>query len=566
MRLNRYLTYTAFAFCLASATSFVGCSDYDVPEGWGVDQLSDEYVLTLYIGSEGGLFSRASNPAGGEPGDGRELGQHNENNIENLELYYYEGGINTPDATLTRILYKSDVAYRPDVTTKPTDTELLSTEIKFQASETECNYQFKTGDHFIVVANMGSKNYHTLSELRNDLVEHAWTEPSTFTCVGDYNMFVMSNERESWSKKGTGSETDPHQLRVTIERVAARLDFCTTNSNPGTVPSGSTIESGKPALIYPVEDRGVEIGTMYITHVRPFNVMQKPAYLIKRSAPPQDHSDITYLAAENNYVSGDFDQFPLVLEEYTWGKPIDGSTPDFSGLYGATYFPSIASDAWFTSTERYRVHNTTSTDGFSANGISTNGDSYCKNYYVLDYANENTMRAAASTSNTVTGMLLRGIFKPKDIYSTVVTSSAALTPSDKSTSYKVGDNVYRFRPMLTDYNESNCVYFDNLPAAEAYMTYHGTTASVIDTYTNGVCYFPVYLRHDHGDDASPAHPAEATPMEFATVRNNIYRLKVSFTGPGYATIPQAKDIEPLGIKPYIFVRKWYQIKHDEIEI
>lgn len=572
MRPNKYLKYTAFAFCLASATSFVGCYDYEVPEGWGKDQLSEEFVLTLTIGSGNDHHSRALSrirPEGGEDGDGRELGQHKENDIENLVLYYYSdpAGINATDAPITKILYKSDVAYRPDITGKPTNTELLEYQLKFSAAET--HYDFHAGDHFIVVANMGDVNCSTLSELRDKLVEKAWTVPGSATCKGDYELFVMSNERESVTTKGTGSEANPHKITVTIERVAARLDFCTDNAastagSPTIVPATAEIEYGKPALIYNVEDKSANVGTLYLTHVRAFNVMEEPAYLIKRCATPEDPTKVTFLKNETEYTTGDFSEFPIVTEQHTWVKPIDGSLPDYSSWYGASYFPNITKDTWFTTTDGvtptdvYRVHNTNASDGFSANGISTNGDAFCKNYYVLDYANENTMQAAASTSHTATGLLLRGIFQPASVYSTA-------SPLTLSTTYRAGASFYRYRPLTTEYDETQAVYFDNLAAANAYKALQTDKPGIVETYLHGLCYYPVYLRHDHGDDASPFR-TEVTPMEFATVRNNIYRLKCSFTGPGYNVIPPTPSFEPLGIKPYIYVRRWYQITHPEIEI
>lgn len=563
MRLTHHIHHTFAALGLAAAPFLVGCSVYDVPEGWVVVKPQEEFVLNITVGGDVQPASRAPHriqPEGDEDGDGRELGQSKENDIENLVVFYCNGGIGASStAPVKKLLYKDDVNFHPDTSADPRDKEYLQLRLGF--SSRTLGYEYTAGDRFIVVANMGNISAMTLGDLRDKLVDHAWNVPASATCKADYDHFVMSNERESVFTPGTGAPGNPHKINVTIERVAARLDFCIDGAQvpvaPTTVPSTSAAEPSKPALIYPVEDKMQRVGTIYLTHVRPFNVMQQPTYLIKRCATPADKTTLSYLANENAYTGGDYQNFPIVLEPNTWSKPIDGSHPNFAPWFGASYLPNVSADSWFT--DQYRVHNTMANDGFSANGISNNGDSYCKNYYVLDYANENTMQAAASASNTVTGIYLRAIYVPSKVF-----SSAADAIADNPATYTMGTTFYRYRPMVTEYDETQSVYFDNAGAANDYKAAHPEVPAVVEWYTNGICYYPVYYRHDNGDDVSPAVP-DATPMEYGIVRNNIYRMKVSFTGPGYKEIPTVPE-EPLGIEPYIFARKWYLIEHPAIDI
>ena len=69
-----------------------------------------------------------------------------------------------------------------------------------------------------------------------------------------------------------------------------------------------------------------------------------------------------------------------------------------------------------------------------------------------------------------------------------------------------------------------------------------------------ICYYNLWLRHYNDvDDANPSNPHAHMPMEYATVRNNIYRVAVSFSGPGD---PEPTMREPDTMKARIFVRKW----------
>lgn len=559
MRLHHYIYKSIFALGLAVLPTLWGCRDYseEIPEGWAPDQLYEEFQLRIRLSSGSRHASRANVPQGGERGDGREFGQHKENDVNELVLYCYNGAINASATTPVRkILYKSGINFHP---TGSIGTEQVEKEeiVKFTYAETK--YKYTSGDHFIVVANMGDFTVSTLGALRDKYVNNAWTKAGS--TKGEYKNFVMSNEQVSVFTPGTGTEANPHKIDVTVERVAARLDYSPDGSVPTTFKS-------QPALQYSVTDKDAggtshTIGTMYLTHVRPFNVMQKPAYLLKRSAKPEAPDDVSYLAPETAYTDQAFDEFPLILEQYTWTKTA-GS--DYSGLYGDSYLPDVGGkgDAWF---DGYSVHNNTSADGFSADGISDNATGECTTYYVVDYANENTQQASTSLSNTATGFYLRAVFVPAEVYDT----AADVATSTVSTTYTDGDDIVRYRPMVTNYDETQALYFTSASEAKAYGDAR-PVPYVLDTFTNGVCYYPVYLRHDNpgkytgttSDTTTDKYMV--TPMEYGIVRNNIYRLKVTFTGPGYATIPTEPSLEPLGIKPYIFVRKWYKVEHPEIEI
>lgn len=569
---NLYKPLTAC--CSFAALLFVGCLDYEqyYPETTDDDA---PLVVRLSIGADVAPHSRAEvlpgRPHGGENGDGRELGVHHENDVENITVFYYRADNDINSSATTEV---NKLAYISDVNFHPEESEardgVFTKDVPITVSQmVPQNYEYTDGDQYIVVANMGDfmglQKSISLGALRDYLVDNAW-KTNDATYVADYTDFVMSNERKSTFLGGEGTISEPHRVAVDIERVAARLDFCV---------DGST--NAGDQLLYPVMDGTDPVGSLYLTHVRPFNVMQRPTYLIKRLG--YDDAHLTYLQDEKAYANyeGDDAKFPFVVEPHTWQKPASGSANNaplanwFEGTRYSSAQTAIANNNysdWFTND--YKVHQNRSgegIDGFTT-GTTYIGDGLCDNVYVLSYANENTMTPSSSTAEVITGYLLRGIYVPSVVYSGVDSDGKAVNPVE----FTKGTEFSRYRPLTTEYGESQAVYFTTKALADAYKAKHTSTPGVVDSYPGGVCYYLAYLRHDNPDlygigaGVDPYISPYITPMEFGIVRNNIYRLKVSFTGPGYSTLPDNPPTEPLGIKPYIYVRKWYQITHPAIPV
>ncbi|MDO4211402.1 MAG: fimbria major subunit [Bacteroidales bacterium] len=568
MRLQQFIFSTLLTFGVA--TTLTGCFDYaDLAEE--AKENEAPIVLDLSIGADvAGSRSTSSRqnralPMGGEDGDGREFGAAFENAVTDISVYIYQNpsGILSADATpVKRMVWIADVDAMAGVTTQ-TIGEKVVKHIPLKRSMLD-GYEYAFGDQFVVVANMGDVTPPaTLGALRDMLVNKAWTGAAG-AAKSTYSKFVMSNEKNSSYYEREGTKENPHHISVDIERVAARLDFC-SNGCDRLLGEGGDAESplaDGPCIEYTARD-GAAVAKVYVTHVRPFNVMQQPTYLIKRSALTSSETPV-YLKNEVAYNETDF---AYVVDPQTWTKALKPAKNDAANLvswYGDTRY-SLVTPA-YASDNAYRVHvnKAASADGFNAEkGYShVNKTEDVNNgftdFYVLDYANENTMPAGATSSEVATGYVVRAIYKPNTVY-TDADLVGTLT-------YTVGTvDLYRYRPMLTNFSETKCLYFDNASAAQAYGEKFPAVPFIVEKFEKGVCYYITYLRHDNGNDYSPFDP-DITPMEYGIVRNNIYRLKFSFTGPGFNTIPTTPDFEPLGIKPYIFVRRWYQINHPEIEI
>lgn len=580
--MRKILTY-AFSMSLMpvafTTLLLTGCADYDAVYE-EIMRREQEPIIELRLNIGVGIDHLSRTPQGGEKGDERELGQHQENNVNSILIYYYNDsesvtkGINADESTrVTKLAYIEDVAavvekdgnINDDPNCTHTSIPYHYKSIKLSSLQTG-NYQYEPGDHYVVIANAGDFDVATLGLLRDKEIKATWN--GTGSNFVNYKNFVMSNEHESFFTLGMGTEANPHKITVTIERMAARIDFAFDSNKMVTEPT--TIHIGSediPVLKYPAKDKpkvGLEntYGYVNLTHVRPFNVKQagQDSYLIKRSALP-DKSGTEYLAPEKAYTNQAVAAFPIIVEPTTWDKSILKLDPKW---YGSTRSSCV--NAAYAAEDAYKIrHYKLGSDGFNG-GVSTDGGD---RYYVLDYANENTMEAGKSLKEYATGYILRAVYEPKTVKEGVWEdddsddSTPEVMTGIQDASYTVGTTFYRYRPLVTTFDESQAVYFTLEADANEYGNQQLKATGipyVIEKYTNGVCYYHVYARHDNSG-GSP----DATPMEFGIVRNNIYRLKVSFTGPGYPE-PEVTNTEPLGIKPYLYTRPWYKVEHEEIEI
>lgn len=519
---------TSYIQLVVVAILMVACSTSELtPEIVESESRNGCFILRLTI--DGVAFStRATGiPSGGENGDGLRPGLHHENDINNISLFYFNAGplgINGSNSTPVHKL-----AFVENIDFHPTEGQMNVTR---DVDITGINYTYTPDDQFIVVANAGSIGATTLGELRNHLIAVPWTS-SPDGLKANYTNFAMTSANPSHYHGGKGTKEDPRIIMVDVERTAARIDFCTD----GSTISGQTLKysvfDGKPEQ---------KVGEMYLSHIRPFNLMSEPTYLAKRLSEGQD--------ATKNYLADETTPTTLYVEEpHTWMKN-NPSEALLNSWFGASRY-GVMTDSWFNSRP---VHVSPTGNGYT-NGTSVDiidGDTY----YVLDYTNENTMTPECTTSSTVTGIAMKGVYKPLNVFNALDADGMPVVDE----SYAYGQTFWRCRPVTTVYDETQALYFSSETVCQQYVDAHPTQIYEVLKYDNAICYYVVFLRHDNSPD-SPY----ITPMEFGIVRNNIYRLRVDFTGPGYNEIPD-ETVDPEGVKPYIYVRKWYYIEHPVIEV
>lgn len=573
------------------------CSDDWMKDPDGSESAGAERFIVLKIAvptGETAAHTRA-NPMGGEDGNGREDGILNENMIHDLNIFFYNHseGMNAPDATPVKGFYfnldnpdDEDNSVKFDKVEPSSINGMTYYEVKFIYEGEITNFSH-TALKFITVANVGKpmgKSLLTLGDLRkhnghieSSILSSSWIETSVDgQKVKDYDRFVMTtayadqniNGKDYGSStinfSGTGSENAPYLGETTVERLCARIDLWYNKAqNAGNSDSPEE-------LTYSVKGGAddSEIATVHIINVLPVNVMQKPSFLLKKVT---DESGTTTRSDWSASGLGG-------ITSFKWGgvemphPNAEGKDRPVNYVVEPTTLLKNITDAdpagWYGDTGAETVKNSIMQPDFGKIGNYYNGDpasssspNYnCDRIAIIGYANENTHPTDCFKSEFLTGLAFRAIYEPKHVILSYIDNGENPFTYDNS-DYSKGKTFFRYSPTNQSQSEGTALYFQNMDALNAYKTRHPGDNAIVTEFTDGICYYNLWLKHydDVDDGEGKSDPHAALPMEYATVRNNIYRVAISFSGPGDPT-PEMR--EPNNIHSRIFVRPWNQRKEN----
>lgn len=345
----------SFASCASDTTS-----DLPLPSK---DMKAYLQVKVTVEGSGDTRVSRATKgPQGGEGGDDREPGINHENDVNSLAVLLYESDKNDLSEADATIDYVYTFTNLNKVTTSSgSDATYTTVPREIDASIVGKNY------HVIVIANaddMTSRCKGKISEVRDLQMSKVCTRDADIT---KFSNFIMSSKKDAmidFTKEG--SETDPYQVTVDIERLAARIDI---------IPNADYDETNQ-GYYYPVKDGTNVVGGFKLESVTPTKVMTKGEYLIKRVSSDKEVSAVTYFGVEK------MDATTTASTNYVvcpWTKDRTGLT--LSNAEGPTSL--------------YNVKKTTSTS-------TTVGEAS----YILDYVMENT--TTDNKEDNSTGLIFKG--------------------------------------------------------------------------------------------------------------------------------------------------------------
>ena len=549
----------------------VGCSQDDVASGdgeGGVGELTDSYVTLNFTMAFSGQGTR-SNPTGGETGDGEEAGQDNENKISSAVAFLYQdaAGMNSSaNPEVTPVVFSKVTKNGDKYSTTPERVTLPN-----------------GGDyHIIVVANYGKDWWSAplkLNDVRDHIQKTAWEEEYN----GEYSNFLMSsaNDTQSFSL-ASQPESAPLNINVDVERMAARIDYQAEGSFPCGDQTGS------------VEILGAAI-------VNDYNA---GSYLMKRVADEVDGTTLDYLGDEVaglNYVID-----PKTKE----GKASTDYKED-------TYYPDIIDkangyadpDVW---------------DGFVQEGTEITANDGTK-WKRIGYTMENTTPTTADIQSTNTGVVFKARFTPaggtvegnydysghatffsyrgvlyasmedvmKAFYGEEAFNSfdaeinACMTWTDVQTF--IDENLNSLDPsgyygyltekvkqggqfspaglswtkfMSDTYGYTNTVASGgtaNVSLVKGYHAREKLRPYGVSTYKDATCYYTWWVKHSNdGDDTTVG------PMEYAIVRNNIYKLTVKSVAGLGGDVPGGTPEEGDDIVIHVKVKDWTLLREEEI--
>ncbi|MDE6682496.1 MAG: fimbria major subunit [Muribaculaceae bacterium] len=546
------------------------CSDsLPVPEENDATREGEITIVLRVPMADSETITRA-NPIGGEDGNGREKGLQNENRVFDANIFFFKGsGLNPVENPEVRNVYVSNLdrlaTLEEDL---PFEKKLT---IKIKTADTDLGNQgilSATDVSFITVLNAGrdiSAGINNLDDLRSYFnLSAAWVSAGNAD-ASNCEKFIMTTAYDANSNgkilidgvaRSVGSNrlvmnTKPDALpgnpwagkkwigETTVQRMCARIDLMYKAEN-----------FAKDELLYNVPSSGNKV---HITNILPVNVMQKTSYLLTKvtGAIPASWNEsglgkITWGGAEqvdattlipSNYV----------IEPRTLSKPGTASVP--AEWYGSTAVATVKNDISNAAKGVFAGYFSTALPA-----PETDFDN-CDRMTIISYANENIQSPDCYNSKFITGIALRGVYQPT-VWSNWNNDTKELTKATKSDAdwKAMADKTFwRYIPS-TGVNDSNrdseALYFASESEASQYSSAHPQDNASITKFDGGACYYNLWLRHFNLDNADPQ---QDYPMEYAIVRNNIYRVAISFSGPGHPT-PTMR--EPDTMTSRIFVRKW----------
>lgn len=552
------------------------------PDGGDTPGMSDAFIQ-LSFGMADAQGTRAK-PDGGETGDGHEAGQTNENRVSTAVAFLFDGNVTVNGEASTPVT----PVYFPSVT-GPTEAGGTGIDAVWETAPVQTTVE--NGDYnVIVVANPGDNRWweqaenQTLGAVRDYIQQKAWKKAESSDGTISYSDFLMSSADEPTEKLtiNNNSKNEPAKVTVNVERMAARVDYLAQNEYTCTDPAynGATVE---------------------ITGATIVNRLTAGSYLLKRVAHDVNGTNLEYLgdeAAENTVATN------YVLDPWTALKtqqnltgtpfPVNEQNVAAADLYDAeTYIPT-------------RSDNPEDWAGYCKAGVAATADDYLR----VGYALENTTDRLSTSLNYNTGIVFKAQFHPVGVvngytdgqtfftyngviypmltdmmgqlngqedFSTYVGNKiAALTSWDglKDFAASITNDPTGYSTYLEEYADTHSAEAFNNTSDELkweyYLSYelgvensqdgpeinqngvetravlYKSSGEKLRTYYKGQCYYIWWLRHSNdGDDEKNG------VMEYAVVRNNIYKVNVNSI---YSLGGDIPDNE--GLDAQVYVNKW----------
>jgi len=389
-------TITLSLLALLLVMSFASCAS-DTTSDLLLPSKDMKAYLQVKVTVEGSGDTRASRadkePQGGEDGNGREQGINKENDVNSLTVLLYKSGKDdlSDDNAIIDYVYTFTNLKKEKTPTSGSDATYTTVPKEIDAAIVGKNY------HVIVIANADDMTSRCkgkkISEVRDLQMSKVCTRDADIT---KFSNFIMSSKEDAmidFTKEG--SATNPYQVTVDIERLAARIDI---------IPN-ATYDKTNQGYYYNVMDGTNVVGGFKLESVTPSKVLTKGEYLIKRVSSDKDVSSVTYFGLETK----DADNKATNYVVCPWTKDRAGLT-----LAKAEGPASL-----------YNVKKTTSTS-------TTVGEAS----YILDYVMENTTTDNAEDYST--GLIFKGkYYEASDWDATNHRPIASATGTDKEYTYTI---------------------------------------------------------------------------------------------------------------------------------
>lgn len=541
-----------------------------------------------------------ANPTGGEEGDGREEGVRDENVVSNITAFFFESdkGINSDASTpivarqswpSSAFTYKGNTQY----TTDPIEVEHLQVGHTYDV---------------LVITNVDpifGMDVNTLGELRNMTTSDIWKYERDWTSNDEryiHTKFVMASA-DAGNKlfiHNANSSTNPATTSlINVERLSARVDY-----------QARGLE-GEAAGVYTVKDKttNAEIGKAKILGAMLINTLNAtaPSYLFKHVT--KENEDFTtgaidYLGLETvkgenvatNYVldpksragkhKADFEPviyYPNIgYADLDWSKKIltescvAGLTDDYicigypkenvNRIGKRTHTTGVVFQAQYTPmdfTERDTYFEWNGKIYATLEGMEQAYDGTGLSWgYISDDAKWAVVTTWASLRTDIIARIK--VDDPAGYRAWLVAKSK----NKEGTLDDATKKNLRWDWYVTNflrYSVSGGKATVDVGASDGFTRNLLHQASGVATYKEGICYYTYWIKHandqDPSNDLVKGKSEGGGVMEYAIVRNNIYKLRVmSISTPG-GDIPGDRTVNV-----NVLVENWDPLNREDIVI
>lgn len=279
-------TYILFSLFLAFLPGCELIHD-DLPE---TRTDGEPVYIRLQISTGGEMSATRSNPTGGEDGDdGREPGTDAENAVSNVTLFLYDADVSINDANAANTPIDKVITFNQ---LEVSGNDLPTIEKKYTSETKEVSGLSEKSYNVLAVANcdLSSGTFSTLGDVLNYTMKDVlWSGSGNATTT-----FVMSSEEEATIPNvlnspdiQTSTKQYPAEVEITIERLAARVDYIAPGSN-GTANEYITNRGDKAVI------KGAAL----------CNQVTKGMWMFKRVGDAPDATTVKYLGDEEPVAGG----------------------------------------------------------------------------------------------------------------------------------------------------------------------------------------------------------------------------------------------------------------------
>lgn len=498
----------------ACAGMFSACSNDDVVSEIidnGQDSGKNAYASFSFVMPNSGPSTRA----GGQNGDGSEVGSKDENDVSDAYILLFKA-----DKTLAQV----ETLTRGQLTPKNEGNITIYT--------TKSDIAVAIGSYNVQVVINPTADFKAVygkntdgSAKGGDYTAFSTSVETVAQTKGEYctnGRFMMTNADEVTTTVVTKDNVEGHAKEVTVnvERMAAKVTFTPT-------------KEGNKYDIYDVNSPSTVIGSVAFDAYKVINT-RNSAYNLRRVSEGEDATKVT-IGGKETPATGIATNYVV---ENEWASKASWNLDKFKTIYSRKYTDYVAfrklSAGVGSQTLAYCLENTMvkgqQIDGYSTTVI-LRAKTTLKNAYVNGLPEDHT-------GETYTGSLYK---YAGQFFVSRLAIVKLENPSWDGTS-KVGltANTLGVLDYLNNLAEGTEI---NQELINTYLM--GITANVLyddygaEYFANGNCYYKVILRHSNNND-----PEKMGIMEFAIVRNNIYKLSINsvkFMGSCTSGTPGPKD-------------------------